>query len=689
MANHTHPQSDSISRRRFLGVAGAGIGGLLIGGAAGMGIEARGAKARTAKAVAAATRFSVPPGKWDEYYGFWSGGQSGELRILGIPSMREIIRIPVFNYDALRGWGIDDASREMLYKGGGSTVGDLHHPYMSYTDGEYDGRYIFVNDKENGRIARVRLDYFICDAITPIPNVQAVHGLFPQMYPKTGYVFVGSEFRTPLPNDGRNLNPTLDPQHWPKYGSLFTAVDGETMEVKWQVLQSGQNDLVAADYQGRYAMANCYNSEDAMALPGMTQADEDWTVFFHVKRIEEAIARGDYFHIGDSPVPVVDGRKENPRNAPGSPTALTYYVPVPKNPHGLDIVPPSYGGNYVIANGKLSPTCTVIDLDKVFVETDPRKCIVAQPELGLGPLHSTFDGRGHVYTTLFIDSQIVKWDLRKAIDEYARGNASPTAPVIQKLDVQYQPGHNTSSHGYTKHPRGDYLVSLNKFSKDRFLPVGPLHPDNDQLIDISPGHPMRLIKDTPVNQEPHFATICHKSVVLPRIQNNELFHPQDFPNRVKPGEQGVRRIGPQEVELRITGQAPTITPYFVEVQQGDVVHVIYTNLDGVQNLTHGFAVTQYNINMNIDPGETKEVTFVANKPGVFWYYCTWFCHALHLEMRGRLLVHPRAGVQIPERPFDLTITPPPSQLKRDGKPARLNRQIWPELPPGVPPGAVE
>ena len=59
------------------------------------------------------------------------------------------------------------------------------------------------------------------------------------------------------------------------------------------------------------------------------------------------------------------------------------------------------------ASGKLSPTVSIIDAKTLKV--------IAEPEVGLGPLHSTFDGRGNAYTSLFVDSQIVKWNIEKAI----------------------------------------------------------------------------------------------------------------------------------------------------------------------------------------------------------------------------------------------------------------------------------
>ena len=85
-------------------------------------------------------------------------------------------------------------------------------------------------------------------------------------------------------------------------------------------------------------------------------------------------------------------------------------------------------------------------------------------------------------------------------------------------------------------------------------------------------------------------------------------------------------------------QAPAYSLREFKLKKGDEVTIILTNLDKVEDLTHGFAIPKYDINFIVNPQETKSVTFKADKPGVYWCYCTHFCHALHLEMRTRMIV---------------------------------------------------
>ena len=575
----------------------------------------------------------LKPGELDTYYGLWSGGHTGDMRVLGLPSGREITRIPCFVPDALVGWGITNESKAVMgTKPDGSlkyTVADTHHTHASYKDGNYDGRYAWINDKINSRLARIRLDYFICDKITELPNVQGFHGLFPDkrdpVDPAINYttrVFCGAEFSIPLPNTGSEDHT--------KYRSMFTCVDAETMEVRWQVLIDGNCDLTATSYDGKLAATNQYNVEMGAKYEDMMSAERDACLFFNIARIEEAVKAGKFKTIGSSKVPVVDGSRESNKDPK---TALVAYVSVPKNPHGVNASP---DGKYFICAGKLSPTATVIELAKVLEWFDGKlekldDAIAAEVELGLGPLHTAFDGRGNAYTTLFLDSQVVKWNVEKAI-AFHKGDKTAKY-VVDRLDVQYQPGHLNASQSETKAADGKILAVGCKFSKDRFLPVGPLHPENEQLIDIS-GEKMVLLADHPVRGEPHDFIIFKRDLVRPK----QVYTLDEFPLAVKdPKESGVFRNG-KKVTVKMTSQAPAFSLREFKLKKGDEVTLILTNLDKIEDLTHGFAIPNYNVNFIVNPLETKSVSFVADKPGVFWCYCTHFCHALHLEMRTRMIV---------------------------------------------------
>ena len=492
--------------------------------------------------------------------------------------------------DCMVGWGITNESKAIIgTKPDGSikyNTGDTHHVHGSYTDGTYNAKYLWVNDKIHGRLARIRMDTMETEKITEIPNVQGFHGIFPDKRDPvdasinhTTRVFCGSEFRTPQPNDGRNLD---DPK---KYYCLFTCIDAETMEPRWQCKVDGNLDLTATSYDGKLACCNQYNTEGGVHYEGMMSAERDSCVFFNIGRIEAAVKAGKTYTIGSSKVPVVDGTAAANKDPK---TSLTCYVPVPKNPHGVNISP---DGKYYACSGKLSPTATLIQHDLVLKWFDgglktPRDAVVAEPDIGLGPLHTGFDNRGNAYTTLFLDSQIVKWNLDTAIKSF-KGDKTAT-PVVGRIDVNYQPGHGFTSMGETKEADGKWLVSLNKFSKDRFINVGPLKPENEQLIDVS-GEKMKLVHDGPTYAEPHDCIIVRADIVNPDSlwTKGDSFWAETSAQAKKDGidlgvDSKVIRDG-KKVRVYMWSIAPNFSMEKFTVKQGDEVTIIVSNSDAIDD----------------------------------------------------------------------------------------------------------
>jgi len=332
-------------------------------------------------------------------------------------------------------------------------------------------------------------------------------------------------------------------------------------------------------------------------------------VSFDIPAAEKAIAAG-RGQVRNG-VPIID-----PEENPG----ILTLIPVPKNPHGINVTP---DGRYAIASGKLSPTVTIVDAHTLK--------IVAEPEVGLGPLHTTFDDRGNAFTSLFLDSQVVKWNIDKAV------KGAPDY-IVDRINVHYNIGHLQAAGGETMKPYGDYLLALNKLSKDQYLPVGPDMPEAQELIDIS-GEKMRMLAAFPTPPEPHDAVFMAASVLKSKVK--QVF--DVAANAVKAGDESVSRTGPHDVTVNMTMIRSAYTPETIEVREGDRVTFRMTNVETIRDMTHGFALPDHGLNVSLPPGATREITIDTPKPGVYWFYCTNFCSALHLEMRGRLIVQPKDG----------------------------------------------
>jgi len=603
--------------------------------------QRRGARAGgggTSDLAAAALATYVAPGDLDEYYLFYSGGHSGQIFVSGIPSMRHIATIPVFTPYPGTGFGFDDETKEML---GGYTWGDSHHPGLSETNGEYDGRWLFINDNANGRIARIDLKDFKTKQILSIPNISANHGSS-FVTQNSEYVTMATRMSVPFP-EGSYADVT---EYGTKYQGIAAGIkidpDSGHLSLGWEILLPPFNYDLGDAGKGPsdgFLFWTCYNSEREFIEGGKlevtaSQKDKDYILMVDYREADKAITAGNYKTVKGAPV--ID-----PKSAPG----VAYFMPLAKSPHGVDVSP---SGRWIIGSGKLSPTTTVFDMEKIktaiankdFEETIDGIPVLtynsvreAEIPVGLGPLHTQFDDKGYAYTSLFVESAVAKWKL----PPYEAG-ADMNQYVVDKMPVAYNIGHLVSAEGDSMNPDGNYLVALNKLSKGRHLSVGPSIPESAQLIDIS-GDKMKLIYDAFTEPEPHYAVIIKADKLDPIevYKKDDPTWPKNENAIWSTEEARVERRG-NTVEVWMMAVRSFFAPDVIRVNRGDKVVIHVTNIEQTRDELHGFAINSYNINLVIDPGETKTVTFTADKSGVYAFYCTNFCSALHQEMQGYFLV---------------------------------------------------
>jgi len=588
--------------------------------------------------ASAAERTWVAPGELDEYYLFYSGGHSGQVFVAGLPSMRHIATIPVFSPYPATGYGFDDESKAMM---GDFTWGDVHHPGLSQTDGLYDGRWLFVNDNANNRIARINLrDFKTHQILGPIPNSSGNHGSS-FVTENSEYVLVATRFSVPLPK-GAYADPA---DYATKFNGMVSGIKidpatGE-MSVGWQILTPPFDWDIGSTGKGPssgWAFWTSYNSEMSHTNKeaNASQLDRDYAAVVNWRAAEAAVAAGKA-ELMDG-VPVID-----PAKVPG----VLYFLPVPKSPHGIDTDP---SGKWVVASGKLQPVASVFDFEKMKAAIDKKdfedevrgipvirheSALEGSVPVGLGPLHTQYDGLGNAYTSLYIESAVAKWKLPPWTDAE---RADLNSVITDKIDVHYNIGHLVVGGSDTKKPYGKYLVAMNKLSKGRHLSVGPSQPESSQLIDIT-GAKMEMTYEAFTEPEPHFAQILKADAikpieVYPKAENK---HPHAVWDAK---DAGITRTG-NVVEVKMIAIRSRFIPDRIDVQEGDEVIVHVTNVEQTSDMIHGLAFIEKNVNVIVDPGETKTVRFKASKAGVFPYYCTNFCSALHQEMQGYLAVKPR------------------------------------------------
>lgn len=605
----------------------------------------------------AASKTYVPTGKRDDFIAFSSGGQSGQVIVYGIPSMRILKYIGVFTPEPWQGYGFDESSKAVLAQGNIDgkqiTWGDTHHPALSETNGKYDGQYLFINDKANPRLAVIDLRDFETKQIVVNPIYKSEHGgAF--VTPNTDYIIEAAQYATPLANkkfvplERFNEEYRGGVTYW-KFDRKEGRIDvKKSFSLELPPYSQDLSDAGKGPSDG-WSFTNSFCTERYVGgiekgrppyEAGCSAKDTDYMHVINWKRAAELVAEGKAKKINGHDVLMMDvSIKEG----------VLFLIPEPKSPHGVDVTP---DGKLITVAGKLDTHVSVFSFEKIqaaikagkFEGKDPygipvigmQDALHKQVQLGLGPLHTQYDSKKCVaYTSLYVDSQVVKWD-------YCEGK------VLDKISIHYNIGHLNTMEGDSMDPKGRYLVALNKLAIDRFQPVGPLHPQNHQLIDIS-NDKMQLLYDMPLPLgEPHYMVSIDAKTLKPGVRykhGTDSRTDKPHPGAVKAGEEKTVKKG-NKVEVFGTLIRSHITPETIEVEVGDEVTVNLTNLERAQDETHGFTVSTYNVHASVEPGKTVSVKFKADKEGVYPYYCTEFCSALHLEMQGYLLVKPKGYKEV-------------------------------------------
>jgi nitrous-oxide reductase len=609
----------------------------------------------------AASKAYVAPGKYDEFYNIVSGGFNGQMSVYGLPSGRMLKIIPVFSVFPENGWGYSEESKPMLNTANGYVPwDDLHHISLSQTNGEHDGRWAFGNANNTPRVARVDLKTFKAVEILELPNSGGNHSS-PFITENTEYIVAGTRFSVPPDN-----NPDVPISSFKKnfkgtLSFISVAKEGE-MKIAFQLLTPGVSYDLARAGKGPshgWFFFSCYNTEQAYTLleVNASQKDKDFILAVNWKKAEEYIkagkgktAKAKYAHnVLDEKTHMSTSTilQEVLQLDPLELKDIVYFIPCPKSPHGCDVDPT---GEYIIGSGKLAALIPVFSFSKL------QKAIAAKEfegefagipvvkyesalhgevqKPGLGPLHTEFDGKGNAYTSMFVSSEIVKWNIE-------------SLQVLDRVPTYYSIGHLSIPGGPTSKPHGKYVIAYNKITKDRYLPTGPELTQSAQIYDIS-GDKMQLILDFPTVGEPHYAEAIPADMLMPKSTKIYRLEDNQHPYAAK-GENftKVERKG-NEVHVWMTAIRSHLTPDNIEgIKQGDDVYFHVTNLEQDWDVPHGFAIKgANNAEILIMPGETQTLKWKADRVGVFPYYCTDFCSALHQEMQGYARVSP-AGSNVP------------------------------------------
>ncbi len=585
-----------------------------------------------AEDVLSAAKTYTPDNIKDEYVAVNSGGQEGNLPVYTVPSMRMLKYLPINTRQPYSGFGYSEETFGLMEDGfiDGQEIlwGDTHHPGFSETDGLYNGKWGVINDKANPRVYVYSLNDFQVKQVVNSPVYRSNHGgCF--FTPDSRYFMEAAQYPAPFDRKYHELSEANFEKYW-RGGVTYWRFDNENGRVNQKesftfefppytqdLSDAGKLDSYGWGFTNSFCTEMYYGGIESGRPPfeaGCSSRDVDYLHVTNWKRAEELLKNGTIRPMmvrGHKVITMKDAVKHN----------LLFLIPEPKSPHGVDVDP---SGKYIIVAGKLDSHAWVYKFDKIMKAIDEgnfegvdrygipiiklEDALHGSVEVGLGPLHNQFDSKdGVVYTSIYVDSRITKWDYKNL-------------KVLGYVPSHYNVGHLVSAHGDTQEPHGKYLISLNKLSIDRFNPVGPLHPQNHQLIDISGDGDPKVIFDLPLPMgEPHYTTLIHiddfKSEEIYPLGTN-IATDKKSKHFTALGAENTKVSG-NNVYVSGTIKDGKVVPANLNVKQGQTVYLYLTNHGDTKLDHYVYQISAYDKMYHYSPGETATIKFVAEKAGMY------------------------------------------------------------------------
>ncbi len=591
----------------------------------------------------AALKTFVPSGGLDTHMVMLTTGSSGRLAMVGLPSMRILKYSGLFTPEPWQGFGFDDESKVVLAASARDEIsydfGDSGLPAMSETAGRYDGKALFVADGANGRIAVMHLDDFEVKEILSNP-VFSNSGNDVAVDADTRYVvqtthipqIPGLKWADPEQGGAAGLRGGLT--FW-KYAAeeghagrfdkknSFTAALPPYLQIQTATGRENSKNLVLT-------VSACRVKKGA--YPGLEDCPADAPGVLHVvdlAKAQSAVAKTTQRFKGH---PFAD--------LPGLVAAGGLFqletLPLPS---GIRVSP---DGKQAVITHETGDRVTLVDLEKLAaalatekddfgVPTAPAGAkVLRQVKVGGATVDTAFTGDGQAFVSVRDPGKVVRLDLK-------------SGQVAEAVTLEEPGGRLVIPQEETATAQSSYLIVLNTRPAGHLPNVGPQKPMNPLLFEIQKDKLVRLYEGA-VPQATNLNGVGLSVKLIKGVDSYPIgTNPRigkTAPYRTMPGNERVERKG-NRVHVFGTVIRSHIVPDIVEVEVGDTVTFHLTNLEQAKDQTHGFTVSAYNVHSSWEPGKVASVTFKAGREGVFPYYCTEFCSALHLEMMGYLLVKPK------------------------------------------------